>query len=56
VAADRRVVLLAAGLFVALGAISPPVDEMARDNLVGHMAQHVVLLSLAAPLLAFGTS
>ena len=42
---------LLAGLAAAVLAVSPPVDGRAADSLVWHMAQHLVLLAVAAPLL-----
>jgi cytochrome c oxidase assembly factor CtaG len=42
---------LLAGLVAAVVAVSPPVDARTADSLVWHMAQHLVLLTVAAPLL-----
>lgn len=42
---------LLAGLAVAVAAVSPPVDALTHDSLAWHMAQHLVLLGVAAPLL-----
>ncbi|HEX5094418.1 MAG TPA: cytochrome c oxidase assembly protein [Acidimicrobiia bacterium] len=53
---ERRVLPLAAGLLVALGAVSGPIEIGAAANLGLHMVQHVLLLTVAAPLLAFGVS
>jgi putative membrane protein len=39
------------GLAVALG---PPIDVWAATNLTAHMVQHVVLLTIAPPLLVIG--
>ena len=47
---------LAAGLLVAIGAISGPIAVAAATNLGMHMLQHVLLLTVAAPLLAFGVA
>ncbi|MCU1376162.1 MAG: cytochrome c oxidase assembly protein [Actinomycetia bacterium] len=49
---DRLV--FAAGGLAAVLAVSPPVDALAHENLVWHMAQHLVLLVVAAPLLVLG--
>jgi putative membrane protein len=44
----------AAGLAVTAAALSPPVDSAAHRSFTLHMIQHVVLLSVAGPLLALG--
>jgi putative membrane protein len=44
-------VLTALGAVVAIAAVSPWIDAAAHDSLVVHMAQHLVLVGVAAPLL-----
>lgn len=46
---------LLGGIVVAAVALAPPVDARADHDLVWHMAQHLVLLTLTGPLLAAGT-
>lgn len=41
------------GLAAAVVALSPPVEHAADHGVAPHMAQHVLLTSVAAPLLAF---
>lgn len=43
-----------AGLAVVLVVLLPPVDHLADGSFVLHMAQHLVLMDVAAPLLALG--
>ncbi len=43
-----------AGLVALVVVTNPPFDPWADRTLAGHMAQHVVLLALVAPLLALG--
>lgn len=43
-----------AGLTCLALAVAPPLAALAHDHLSAHMAQHVVLLAVAAPLLALG--
>jgi cytochrome c oxidase assembly factor CtaG len=50
----RNVVWFTLGLAAALAVLVGPVDARADHNLTVHMVQHVVLLSIAAPLLAAG--
>lgn len=45
---------LAVGALVALAAVAPPVDRWDARSLTAHMAQHVTLLVVAAPLLTAG--
>lgn len=45
--------MLLGGLAAVL-AVSPPVDAAAHRSLVAHMVQHLVLVTVAAPLLGFG--
>ncbi|HEX2046558.1 MAG TPA: cytochrome c oxidase assembly protein [Acidimicrobiales bacterium] len=45
---------LGAGVAVVAVALSPPVDARADATLAAHMAQHVVLTMVGAPLLAAG--
>jgi len=42
------------GWFVLVGALSGPMDELTDRWLVAHMAQHELLIVVAAPLIAFG--
>ncbi|MCP8937442.1 cytochrome c oxidase assembly protein [Alsobacter sp. SYSU M60028] len=44
----------ASGLAVLLAALAPAADEMADTLFSAHMAQHLALVLIAAPLLAFG--
>lgn len=50
----RRDLLLAAGLLALVTAVSGPVDRAADRLFWVHMVQHVVLLTVAAPLIAAG--
>jgi len=43
-----------AGLAVVAASIAGPMDDLADDSLAWHMAQHLALVSLAAPLLLLG--
>jgi len=45
---------MAAGVVLALLAVIPPADRVANTLFAAHMAQHLVLVAVAAPLLAFG--
>jgi cytochrome c oxidase assembly factor CtaG len=45
---------VAAGLLIAGSALTWPLTEMARQLFAAHMAQHLVLIVLAAPLLVLG--
>lgn len=46
---------LAAGVALLAAALAPPVDRLGRDGLLtAHVAQHVVLADLAAPLILLG--
>ena len=49
-----RTPLFAVGLSVILLAVSPPVDRLSERLFSAHMAQHVLLLELAAPLIVLG--
>ncbi|MEU5789774.1 cytochrome c oxidase assembly protein [Micromonospora purpureochromogenes] len=51
-----RVGAFGAGLLVLLGAEQGPVHDMAESGLAGHMAQHMLLLLVAGPLLAAGAA
>ncbi len=42
------------GLFVVAGALAGPLDRASDASLTAHMVQHVLLLTVAGPLLAFG--
>lgn len=46
---------VAAGVVVIACAVVGPVHEAAHHSLTGHMAQHMALVMLAAPLIAAGT-
>jgi cytochrome c oxidase assembly factor CtaG len=46
--------LFYAGLAAVAVATAGPLDEAAGRSLTAHMTQHVILLTVAAPLLAFG--
>jgi cytochrome c oxidase assembly factor CtaG len=48
----RELLTLGAGLAVVAMVLSPPIERVAESSLWGHMAQHLVLTHLAAPLLA----
>jgi putative membrane protein len=50
----RSVVAFACGLAVVAAALVEPVDALADSSLAWHMAQHLALVSLAAPLLLLG--
>lgn len=49
-----QVVAFSAGLVAVAVALAPPLGSMAEASLTAHMAQHVLLLGVAAPLLAAG--
>lgn len=51
-----RVAAFGAGLLVVLGTEHGPAHEMAESSLAGHMAQHMLLLLVAGPLLAAGAA
>ncbi|MEH0841982.1 cytochrome c oxidase assembly protein [Micromonospora sp. CPCC 205711] len=51
-----RVGAFAAGLLVVLAADQGPLHEMAEASFAGHMAQHMLLLLVAGPLLAAGAA
>src|SRR4051812_10951995 len=51
---SRRVLALAAVASVAM-VLSPPFDRRADHDLVWHMAQHLVLLTLTGPVLVDAT-
>ena len=50
-AVNRRASLFVAGLAVVAVALSPPLDGAAGKRFSAHMAQHVLLMLAAAPLL-----
>jgi cytochrome c oxidase assembly factor CtaG len=52
----RYRVRVAAGFACAVLALSPPVDALAHRHLSAHMAQHVALTMVAAPLLGWSVS
>jgi putative membrane protein len=47
---------LGAGIAVAAVAVSPLLDGEAASNLTAHMVQHVLLLTVAPPLLVLGAA
>jgi putative membrane protein len=51
-----RVAAFGAGVLVVLAAQQGPVHELAATSLAGHMAQHMLLLLVAGPLLAAGAA
>lgn len=50
----QRGAFLLAGLLVVAFALSPPLDAAADESLPLHMAQHMLLLAVAPPLLVLG--
>lgn len=50
-----RAACLGVGLLAVAGALVGPMDSLADDRFSMHMAQHVLLLLVASPLLAVGT-
>jgi cytochrome c oxidase assembly factor CtaG len=52
--ATRELALFGAGLVTIAVALVSPIDSAADTSLPAHMVQHVLLLTVAAPLLAFG--
>jgi putative membrane protein len=50
----RRAVAFLCGVAVTLAASLPPLGALAEARLSSHMAQHIVLIMVAAPLLAWG--
>lgn len=50
-----RSLALAAGLAAAAVTVAPPVDAVADRSLSAHMAQHMVLTMVAAPLIMIGS-
>ncbi|PWU57197.1 hypothetical protein DLE60_24980, partial [Micromonospora globispora] len=51
-----RVAAFGLGLLVVLGAEQGPVHRAAESSFAGHMAQHMLLLLVAGPLLAAGAA
>ncbi len=49
-----RVACFAGGLLALAVALLPPLDHLADERVAAHMAQHMILLVVAAPLLAAG--
>ena len=47
----RRTVAFYGGLFVLAAALMSPLDALAHALFSGHMAQHLLLMLVAAPLL-----
>ncbi|MFR9778592.1 cytochrome c oxidase assembly protein [Micromonospora sp. MS34] len=56
VVSGRRVTAFGAGTVIALAADQGPVHELAESSFAGHMAQHMLLLLVAGPLLAAGAA
>lgn len=52
--ARRRAMTFYAGLFAIVLAIATPIDTLSQKLLWTHMIQHVLLLSVAAPLIVLG--
>jgi putative membrane protein len=50
----RRIASFIAGLFVVLVALSPWLDRAAHERFSAHMAQHMLLLTVAPPLIVYG--
>jgi putative membrane protein len=55
VVARWRVTSFGLGVAAVLAALTGPVHERAERSFAGHMAQHMILLLVAGPLLAAGT-
>lgn len=53
-AVNRRTMLFAAGLVAVAVAVAPPLEAASGRWLSAHMAQHLLLMLVAAPLLAAG--
>ena len=49
-----RMACFGAGLLLLVAALSPPVDELADELLIAHMAEHLVIADLAALLIVLG--
>jgi putative membrane protein len=49
-----RVVCFAAGMIALMLALVSPIDALGEVLFVGHMVQHMLLMTLAAPLIALG--
>jgi len=52
--ARRRAIAFYAGLLAIVAAIATPIDTLSQQLLWTHMIQHVLLLSVAAPLIVLG--
>lgn len=50
----QREAMFYAGLLIVLAALEPPFDTLADTSFAMHMAQHVLLISFAPPLLVLG--
>jgi putative membrane protein len=48
---DSQKLLVVTGVVVAMVAVAPPVDGWAERSLTAHMVQHLLLVTVAAPLL-----
>lgn len=51
----RRIAAFAVGLAALWTAVASPVSHLDHHFLIAHMAQHLVLMLVAAPLILFGT-
>ncbi|MFL5819779.1 MAG: cytochrome c oxidase assembly protein [Solirubrobacteraceae bacterium] len=51
-----RIACFAAGLVMAVVAVSPPLDELSEQLLLAHMVQHLLLADVGALLLVLGLS
>lgn len=49
-----RVASIGMGWLALVAALAPPVEELARVSFAAHMAQHEILMLVAAPLLVLG--
>jgi putative membrane protein len=54
VVSGAQVGAFTAGVLLAAAALAPPAEAAVAVSLVAHMAQHLILVLLVAPLLAFG--
>jgi putative membrane protein len=49
-----RIASVAAGIAAAAAAVGPPLAHLDHHSLVAHMAQHLILMLVAAPLILLG--
>ncbi|HEX3945191.1 MAG TPA: cytochrome c oxidase assembly protein [Rhizomicrobium sp.] len=49
-----RKTFLSAGTAMALAVVIPPLSTFSQELFAGHMAQHLILIAIAAPLIARG--